>query len=729
MGQRAARLVSLLLLLLPRQGAEACDTSRCCFQDPPYQTADSGSPLGSASGPSNLTCYRISGAGYECSWEYEGPTAGVSHFLRCCLRPGRCCYFSAGSSTKLQFSEQDVVSVLYPVTLWVESWAANQTEKSPEITLNLYSFVKYDPPQGDIKVSVLAGRLYMKWATPAHQDGAEVQYRHRTPGSLWKLGNCEHQDDEDDAGFESCLCPLDINKVQEFQLRRRQLRSGDPERPWSSWSSPVCVPPETPPQPEVWFSVEPLGLNGKRRVTLQKQLPQLQLPEGCRGSKSGAEVVYHLHLHMLSCSCKAQAKKVLGPRKKTLMLSGAAYNLAIISENRFGSGPNQSRHIPAHTHTEPGVLNISSGANGTTMSWPAWAPGLTYCIEWQFKGQYGSPVTCTLTAPKDRDPAGTVTHHWSRGSGAMRQEECYHITIFASEKPERPTSWSTVLSTYHFGGNASEAGSLKHVSVKTLSLDSVSVDWMPSLLSTCPGILKKYVVRCWDEDSNQVSELPVNPTENQVTFHGLRPGITYSVQVRADTATLRGAWSQPQHFRIEVQLSKLTDLSIILASLGSFLGILFMGILGYISLHRVLPHLCPPLPTPCASTAVEFPGSQGKQAWQWTSPADFQEEEFLKEALVVTMPCGKSEVADLDTPSPLKDKTELPRGIPEPALDIALPLDRRQVQGHLESGPLESSGQDSLEASPAQAAGLSLILGDQMQSPRSYSLQHMDLEA
>lgn len=28
---------------------------------------------------------------------------------------------------------------------------------------------------------------------------------------------------------------------------------------------------------------------------------------------------------------------------------------------------------------------------------------------------------------------------------------------------------------------------------------------------------------------------------------------------------------------------------------------------------RVAWHLCPPLPTPCASTAVEFPESQGKQ--------------------------------------------------------------------------------------------------------------------
>ncbi|XP_036138085.1 interleukin-12 receptor subunit beta-1 [Molossus molossus] len=698
----------------PEFQAEACGTSGCCFQDPPYQNADSGFPPSSASGPRDLNCYRIFGANYECSWEYEGPAAGVSHFLRCCLSPRNCCYFSVGSATKLQFSEQDRVPVLHDVTLWVESWAANRTEKSPKVTLKLYSSVKYDPPQPeDIKVSRLAGQLCLEWETPVRKDGAEVQFRHRTPGSSWKLGDCGHQDD---AGFESCLCPLEINEAQEFQLRRRQLGPGAQNGPWSSWSSPVCVPPEPPPQPNVSFLVKPLGPDGRRQVTLQRQLPQLQLPEGCRESKSGAEVTYHLHLHMLSCTCKAQARRTLR-LNKTLNLSGAAYDLAVISQNRFGHGPNQSWHIPAHTHTEPGALNISVGANGTTMSWAARAPGLTYCIEWQPQGQDKSPANCILTAPKDQASAGTATHHWSRASGAMRQQACYHITIFSSARPEKPTSWSTVLSTYHFGGNASEAGSPQHVSVKMLSPDLVSVDWVPSLLSTCPGVLKKYVVRYWDEDNNQVTELPVNSTETQVTLGGLHAGTAYSVQVRADTATLRGAWSQPQRFRFpkEIQFSESSHLSIILASLGSFLSILLLGILGYFSLNRALPHLCPPLPTPYASTAVEFPGSQGKQAWQWASPADFleEEEESLKEGLVMMMPCEKIKVADLDTVSPLKDKTELLQGTPEPALDTERPLeDRRQVHRHSQARVLGPSGQDSLEGSPTQVAGLSLHLGN-----------------
>ncbi|XP_045409593.1 interleukin-12 receptor subunit beta-1 isoform X3 [Lemur catta] len=482
MGRPVARL-SLLLLLLSRQGA-ACGTSGCCFQDMPHPDADSGSLPGSASGPKDLSCYRIASALYECSWR---------------LSPGRCCYFDAGSATRMRFSDQDGVSVLYTVTLWVESRAANWTEKSPEITVQLYRSVKYDPPLGDIKVSRSAGRLQMEWETPARQDGAEVQYRHRTPSSPWKLGDCGPQDN-----MESCICPLEMEVAQEFQLRRRQLQLGAPGGPWSSWSSPVCIPPEPPPQPKLRLLVERLGQDGRRRLGLHHQPKQHKLPEGCQGPASGVEVTYRVHLHMLSCPCKAKATRTLR-LGKMVYLSGAAYNVTVVSWNRFGAGPNQTWHIPASAHTEPGALNISAGTDGTSMHWPARAQGTTYCIEWQPHGQDRGLATCTLTTAQAQDSAGMATHSWSRAPRAMGQEKCYQITIFASAHPEKPTSWSTVLSSYHFGGNASGAGTPHHISVKNHSPDSVSVDWTPSPLSSCPGVLKEYVVRCRDEDSNQVS--------------------------------------------------------------------------------------------------------------------------------------------------------------------------------------------------------------------------------
>lgn len=58
---------------------------------------------------------------------------------------------------------------------------------------------------------------------------------------------------------------------------------------------------------------------------------------------------------------------------------------------------------------EPGLLNITAEANGTTIRWPARAQGMRYCIEWQLQGQEENLATCIVTAPQDPDAAGMGT--------------------------------------------------------------------------------------------------------------------------------------------------------------------------------------------------------------------------------------------------------------------------------------------------------------------------------
>lgn len=52
---------------------------------------------------------------------------------------------------------------------------------------------------------------------------------------------------------------------------------------------------------------------------------------------------------------------------------------------------------------------------------------------------------------------------------------------------------------------ASVAGTPRHVSVRNHSGNTVSVEWTPSQLSDCPGVLTRYVVRCETEDGAGVS--------------------------------------------------------------------------------------------------------------------------------------------------------------------------------------------------------------------------------
>ncbi|XP_035307472.1 interleukin-12 receptor subunit beta-1 isoform X2 [Cricetulus griseus] len=600
MGLRETSQPIFIVLLLCRLGV-SCRADSCNFEKPPlYPDGASG-----ASGPRNLSCYRVSGADYECSWHYDGSEDNVTHFLRCCFSGGRCCYFPAGRSRTVQFSEQAGVPVLSTVTFWVESRLSNWTMKSLEISLYLSEWIKFNPPLGDIKASRIDGQLRLDWNI-TEEVPAEVQFRRRTPTTNWTLVS---------------LFPR----------------------------SKVTLAP--------------------RRLTMQCQTPQPAVPEGCLEVRPGALVKHLVRVHMLSCACQPQNRKTMSIGKP-LNLSGAAYNLVVLTRTRFGRSPYQMWHLPAQELTEMRTLNVSVEGNVTSMHWAAQAPDTTYCLEWQARGQGRNHTHCTLIAPEDEDTAGMVTHSWS-SEPALDQEECYRVTIFASKDPENPVLWYTALSSYYFGGNASAAGTPSHVWVRNHSRNAVSVEWAPSRLSACPGVLTRYVVRCEAEDSEWASEWLLPPTKTQVTLQGLRSGVVYKVQVRADTARLLGSWSRPQRFSFEVQISRL---SIIFASLGSFASVLLMGSLGYIGLTRAAWRLCPPLPTPRASTAVEFPGSQGEQAWQWRSPEDFPEGLCPRETLVVE----KARDAD--------DGTEPPQAAPAPAPDTARSLEaERREKGRSEA--------------------------------------------
>ncbi|XP_062035425.1 interleukin-12 receptor subunit beta-1 [Lepus europaeus] len=628
-----------LVFLLALGPSAACRSGGCCYEELPYPDADTDS-----SGPRDLSCYRVPGAGYECTWRYAGP-AGAQHYLRSCLR--RCCYFAVGSSTRVQFSDQDGVRVLDAVSLWVETRVANCTERSARVTLRLHGWVRYDPPRGDPRLLRASGRLRMEWSA-ADPEPAELQFRRRTPGSPWEVGDCGPA-----AGRrlrpgltalpppESCECPLEAAAAQEVQVRRRRLRSGAPDGPWSSWSDPVCVPPEELPKPAIWPSVEPLGPDGRRRLSLQGEPPPLELPAGCRGP---APVSYVVRLRMLSCPCQPRAARTLRLDRRPL-LSAAAYNLTLVAQHRLGTLPGQSWHIPADTRTGP--QNVSVDAHGTTLRWAAGAPGTTYCIEWRPLPD-SSAAGCRLWA----ESAGTAVHSWSPGAGDLGQEQCYRVTVLASVRPQKPTAWSTVLATHVFGGNASRAGTPARVSLRTLGGGAVTVHWAPSVLGGCPGVLERYVVRL-REDGGREWELPQDPALTELTLRGLPAG-AYTVQVRADTAWLRGAWTQPQRFRLAQPRPAPVP---VLAALGGFLGVVVLGVLGLRGLSRASRLLCPPLPTPRASSAAQLPSALGQQTWLWSSPADFPEEVYPQQALVVEMARDESE------------GLELPGGDAEPTLD------------------------------------------------------------
>ncbi|XP_055975652.1 interleukin-12 receptor subunit beta-1 [Sorex fumeus] len=620
--------------------SEACAPGECCFGALPY-TEDSGSPWALTPGPQNLTCYRLSDGHYECSWGYEGPREGVNHFLRCCFGPRRCCYFAVGAATAFQFSDQDEVPVRRTVSFWVESWGPRGMQRSPRVNVTLNRMVKYDPPTGNIKVSRRHGQLLMEWEAPEDQGDAQVQFRQRPAGGFWELGDCAQQGGgHQDTMHESCLWPLEAGVVREFQFRRRWGR-GDPR---AAIQHPlIFLTPEPPALPQLNISLGPLGPEGRRQLILDGQLPQPALPEGCRG-----EVTYRVHLQMLSCACKPEATAVqalhLG---RSFDISGAAYRLTVAPED--GGSPNQSWHIPAQAYTGAAV------AAGGSPRWPDRTPGTTYCIEWEPQSPEEGNASCTLLTPQ------AANHSWTRMAG-----DCGCITILASASPEKLATWSSVLSTFRFGGNAPGAGSPQLVLVRNVTSRSASVSWTPPALGACAGLLRGYAVRYREEarDDASAAEHPVGPAQTHAHLRGLQPGRPYAVQVRAHLMQGPGTWSPPVCFHTDDELSAL---STFLASVGSFVAVFLLGILGYLGLSRAARCLCPPLPVPCASSAVQLPDGHWKQAWFWVSPADFLEEASLQEALAVNTSWEEGEEAGPDTPGHPHQKLEAPQGAPKPS--------------------------------------------------------------
>lgn len=115
--------------------------------------------------------------------------------------------------------------------------------------------------------------------------------------------------------------------------------------------------PETPSLPVMGSHGEDVSRGGHcpwcpelSRPSSALQTPQPAVPEGCLEVRPGALVKHLVRVHMLSCACQPQNRKTMSIGKP-LNLSGAAYNLVVLTRTRFGRSPYQMWHLPAQELT------------------------------------------------------------------------------------------------------------------------------------------------------------------------------------------------------------------------------------------------------------------------------------------------------------------------------------------------------------------------------------------
>ncbi|XP_027709098.1 interleukin-12 receptor subunit beta-1 isoform X1 [Vombatus ursinus] len=674
-------LLLLILAGLARRGG-TCKNGECCFEELPFWERGSGL----AEGPRDLLCYRIFPKGFKCSWQYDGDPTHVTHFLRCCLRNGNCCYLEAGTANQVWFTDQAKVPILQNVTFWVESRVGNRTAVSPEITLALYGAFKFDPPNGEMTISKLHGQLMIKWEIPEKQEDAIAEYRYRTWNGTWEQGDCGAQMNSD---FETCSLHLEAPVAYEIQLRRHKRAS--PTGQWSDWSKSICIPAEIP---EVNYTVGKLDNDGKRDLILDWEQPRpVKLPPNCV-----EKVNFSLVLRMLSCPCKQKFEKKV-KLEKVIRVSGAEYEVIIQTQGTIGPQLNRTFRIPADVNSgfiqDAKFLNISTSEDNVTMQWLSLQRKVKrYCIEWYPYLTNWTNITCSLKSVGKEKNNRKVTYSWDKAFGIMDPGKCYRINIYASDKPQNPHSWVTVFSVHHFSGDVLKAGP-SYFTVRRTIAHEVTLEWNPSPLSKCPGVLEKYVIYCWNEANNKTILHYVKASALGYTIGNLSEGTFYTIQIRGDTATTSGAWSQPLRFKLDDKVDQ--PFPFFLLCVMIFAAVVLMAGTVYFVMKRVKSFLCPPLPNPSTSSATKFLAEDMKLVRPWVGSSDTVKDAGLRDLLIVEVSSPKVEpevgsevrLLHLEEPKGIPDiKERQTGGENDPPLDLELP------SGYNRQNHVEVAGED-----------------------------------
>ncbi|XP_050790254.1 interleukin-12 receptor subunit beta-1 [Gopherus flavomarginatus] len=545
---------------------------------------------GSAEDP-DLVCYRnCMQCNFICTWRAKTTPGNATYILKFCYhRTYSCKEFKMASSTHYRFSYR-TWPVLENLTAWVESHSGGRVERTQNITLQLENAIKLDPlPPDQITFSKSNGTLRLtlqqldNWIVTYEPLRREARYR-QMKGTKWTQVACQTQGEYKGNNI-TVICNLGTTTACEVQIRHKMAHWSTY---WSDWSKSIFVPEEIP---EVNYTVGRLGRNGQRNVTFHWQ----------EAREEQWKVYYTLALYMPACRCTELKKEV--PEKDettlTLALSGAEYHLSMSASNPAGRGPVRTYRIPPEHRTEMSFLNVSSSGSNVTVQWAAKTNGTFYCIEKQ-------PLEDPQEDHKECIHKKLFEKDSYMDTGTVKPRKCYRIAIHGGG-PEK--HW-TFGSMYHFATNTSLDGPIH---IRNITANSAFLLWKPSLLSQCPGMLKKYIICYTSEQDNGMAHHEVNSSATHYTLQDLQPSTSYRVGIQAATADRDGSCS-PRHLFNTMKLGpNPAEWKLNLRYLSIFLGVPVLAVFYHFLKKRAKKMLFPPLPNPMDSEAIKFPAEEISQ--------------------------------------------------------------------------------------------------------------------
>ncbi|XP_067417129.1 interleukin-12 receptor subunit beta-1 [Emydura macquarii macquarii] len=582
----------------------------------------------------DLLCYRkCNQCDFICTWRAEATAGNATYFLKFCYHStSPCKEFKTGPSTHYSIRYRNV-RVLPNLTAWVESHSGGRVGRTQNITLQLENAIKLDPPPEKITFSKSNGALKLRlpkpeaWAVRHGPLRREARYR-RMKGTEWAQVACQTPD-EDDGKDKTVICNLETNAAFEVQIRHKTSHWSSY---WSNWSKSIFVPEEILASPEVNYTVGRVGRNGQRNVTFYWQ----------GAHEEQGDVTYRLAVHMLACPCtEPEEEIVLGKNTTTLSLalSAAAYHISMSASNAAGRGPRQTYRIPPGHDTEISFLNVSSAGTSVTVQWAAKTNGTFYCFEKQPQEE--------AQIHAERLQKQFFENDIYVDTGTVEPRRCYRIAVHGLG-PEQ--HWSTFGSTYYFATNSTaEYASLDGpIHIQNITVNSAVLQWKPSPLSECPGLLKKYII-CWtSEQDNHTTHNETNSSATLYTLKDLQPGSSYRVGIQAATADKNGSCSPQHQFKTTKLDPNPAEWKLNLRFISIFLGIPVLAVFYQFSKQRAKKVLFPPLPHPMDSEALKFPADEMNQVKLRPGFLEPSEKISPTEALVTELSSDKEE-PDMNT--------------------------------------------------------------------------------
>ncbi|XP_058019215.1 interleukin-12 receptor subunit beta-1 isoform X2 [Ahaetulla prasina] len=534
--------------------------------------------------PQNLICYKpCCEAAFlclmNCSWEV-GCKEDVKHTLH--LRDqaeGEISTFEVGDRTHFIFNT-DTVYAQRNFTVWVESVPRNS---SPQVSKNYTLLIK----EATINISRSKGILTLKWpgSSTCRSTLSEVRMRQFSQIN-WTLGNCSSDDTTEE--LIVATCHLEKNIRYEVQVR---YRTDHWSSHWSSWSEILFVPYEILRSPTVNYTVESLGKEGQRNVTLQWARPSVE--EGA--------VSYYLTFVMLACKqCFSGFKKYSSTVNSTTSyhtaLSAAEYNISLVAFNKVGHSPAYSFKLPPEQNAVlgPNFLNVNLSGRHYTLKWEGDKDFDHFCFEAQPLGENLPKEDCMR-----HDNTYLVT-------GEIESNKCYRFAVYKYIKSWNIYTWTTFGYTYLFHRNASLEDAI-HVNVTNQTANSAVIQWKPPRpLSDCPGLLKKYIICCQKEQYGNITYYDVNVSQTRYTIQNLQPDTFYLVGIWVSTANSKDNCKTFYRFLTKAPDPKQLPLVLSFLFMGILGGILFVTTIFYLGKKRMKKSLCPALPDPANTDAVKF---------------------------------------------------------------------------------------------------------------------------